>query len=484
MIELRSFSGVPAAVLGLGRSGMAAACVLERSGAQVWAWDDNGDVRDKARSLGLSIVDLNDCDWRKPVSLILSPGIPFHHPQPHPVVKLASDAGCEVIGDIELLARAQKEASFIGITGTNGKSTTTALLGHILESAGHKAQVGGNIGIPVMEFEPLGGDGVYVLEMSSYQLDLCPSVVFDVAVLLNISPDHLDRHGGMAGYIRAKRRIFLDQDASCTAVVGIDDDESRATLEGLRTGGGPAVIPVSGRSKVAGGVYALGGILIDDTADLAEPVLDLNTAVALPGEHNWQNAAAAYAAASAAGVDRRTAAAAIRDYPGLAHRQELITVSDGISYVNDSKATNPDAAAKALACYSRIYWIAGGRAKEGGLEGLKAYFGRVVHAFLIGEAENDFAAFLEGKVACSRCGDLATAVSLARARAIEDGAEGAVVLLSPACASFDQFRDFESRGDAFRALVKALPAIAASRPTGPGGEGATRWAPTPAPITA
>ena len=457
MIDLAFFNGLPVAVLGLGKSGLSAALALMASGAEVWAWDDNEDQRAAARSRDIPLVDLHNCAWRELSSLIISPGIPHSHPRPHPIAALAKRHGCEIIGDIELLARAQRNAQYLGVTGTNGKSTTTALIGHILQTSGREAAVGGNLGTPALDLEPLDSGGIYVLEMSSYQLEITVSVTFDVAVLLNITPDHLERHGGLEGYVAAKRLIFRRQTKPRSAVVGVDDPSCRAIFDDLRSGDEQVVIPISGQDRCRGGVFADRGKLYDDTEGGEIPALDLGEISSLPGTHNWQNAAAAHAACKAIGVDPPVIAACIRSFPGLAHRQELIAVIDGVAYVNDSKATNADAAAKSLACYENIYWIAGGRAKQGGLAGLEPYFARIGHAFLIGEAEADFAAALEGKVPATRCGDLAKAVAEARARALSEAKPGAVVLLAPACASFDQFADFEARGAAFWDLVEALP---------------------------
>ena len=455
MIHVFPFEGRTVAVLGLGRTGLSAAEALMRSHAVVWAWDDNEAARDAAARAGIPLVDLSHCNWSTPTSLVLSPGIPHTHPRPHPVVTLARDAGCEVIGDIEMLARTQRDATFIGVTGTNGKSTTTALLGHILDAAGRPTQVGGNIGVPVLELQPVTPGGLYVLEVSSYQLELSPSMRFDVAVLLNISTDHLEHHGGMAGYVAAKKLIFRGQTAGTTAVVGIDDEPARAVFETLRENGEQAVVPISGGRPAAGGVYAAEGVLRDDRA-VDDDAFDLRPLIHLPGAHNWQNAAAAFAAARAVGVPPHAIASGIRSYPGLRHRQEPVATIDGVTYVNDSKATNPDAAAKALACYDTIYWIAGGRAKEGGLEAMEPYLERIRHAFLIGEAADAFAGALAGKVALSKPGTLKEAVAEAQGLARRQDSRDAVVLLSPACASFDQFDNFEARGDAFRALVGAL----------------------------
>jgi len=346
-------------------------------------------------------------------------------------------------------------ARYAGITGTNGKSTTTALVGHILKAAGIRVAIGGNLGIAALLLEALGADGVYVLEMSSYQLELTKSLAFDVAVLLNITPDHLDRHGGMDGYVAAKERIFAGQNARRAAIIGVDDAICRGIAAKLAAAG-HKVIPISAETAALGGVYIADGQLVDDIDRAQRRVLDLAQAERLPGRHNWQNAAAAFAAARALGVDAHDAVQGIKSFPGLAHRQELIATIDGVRYINDSKATNADATAKALACYDDICWIAGGVAKEGGIASLAPYFPRIRHAFLIGEAAPAFAVTLAGKVPSTRSGDLATAL-----RQAHDAArQGGTVLLSPACASFDQFTDFEARGDAFRRLVDALRAEA------------------------
>ncbi len=457
MIDLGFFGGLPVAVFGLGKSGFSAARALHAAGADVWAWDDNEDKRAAARAKEIPLVDLYRCNWQEPTSLILSPGIPHTHPAPHPVVALAREHGAEIVGDIELLARAQRNAQYLGVTGTNGKSTATALIGHIFRLSGRLVAVGGNLGTPALDLEPLDSGGTYVLEMSSYQLELTLSITFDVAVLLNISPDHLERHGGLEGYIKAKRQIFHRQTRPRTAVIGVDDDICRGIYDELRAADEQNLIPVSGRARAEGGVYVLDGILYDETEGAVTPVMDLREVLSLPGAHNWQNAAAAYTACKASAIKPPVIAACLRSFPGLPHRQELVATIDGIAYVNDSKATNADAAGKALSCYDPIYWIAGGQPKPGGLAGLETYYSRVAHAFLIGEAEAAFAVTLEGKVALSRCGTLDKAVPSARERALAEGRQGAVVLLSPACASFDQFTDFEARGAAFRALVQALP---------------------------
>ncbi|MGF1629667.1 MAG: UDP-N-acetylmuramoyl-L-alanine--D-glutamate ligase [Kiloniellaceae bacterium] len=455
MIDLSFFAGLPVAVLGLGKSGLAAARALHASGAEVWAWDDSEDQRAAARAVEIPLVDLNRANWQEVTSLILSPGIPHSFPAPHSIVAEAKKHDVEIIGDIELLARAQRNARYLGITGTNGKSTTTALIGHILKLAARRVEVGGNLGTPALTLEALESDGIYVLEMSSYQLELTLSITFDVAVLLNITPDHLDRHGGLAGYVKAKRLIFHRQTKPRTAIVGVDDATCSAIYDALNEAGEQVVIGISGERAVRGGVYVQDGVLIDDSDGKRVAAIDLKEVASLPGSHNGQNAAAAYAACKAVGVDPAVICACLRSFPGLAHRQQIVAVIDGVPYINDSKATNADAAAKALACYDRILWIAGGRAKEAGLVGIEPFYGRIARAFLIGEAAEDFAKTLEGHVPVSLAGTIAQAVTAAAEAASR--LPGSVVLLSPACASFDQFPNFEKRGEAFVAAVKALP---------------------------
>ncbi len=460
MIDLGHYSGRRVAVLGLAKSGKVAAEALLAAGADLCAWDDSSAAREAAAAVGIPIMDLSRDDASLWGALVISPGIPLTHPKPHPQAQRAQRAGVPVIGDIELLWEGNAGAGFIGITGTNGKSTTTALIGHILAAAGLPVAVGGNLGTPVLALPPLGADGRYVIETSSYQLDLIHETRFTIAVLLNLTPDHLDRHGDMAGYAAAKRRIFRRQQVGDTAVVGVDDDHGRSLVAELASE--PAdVVPISSESVPVGGVGVAAGQLVDHLGPTPVAVMDLRNVATLPGAHNWQNAAAAYAACRAAGLDIATIAAAIATYPGLAHRQELVATIGNVRFVNDSKATNADAAAKALGCYDRIYWIAGGKPKAGGIASLAPYFDRIVHAYLIGTAAEEFAATLDGKVAVTQAGELKTAVAGAARAAAADATGRAVVLLSPACASFDQFTSFEARGERFRDLVAALPKEAA-----------------------
>ena len=460
MIALPFTANERYAVLGLGASGLATARALVTSGARVTAWDDSGATRDAALGAGIPVAPLADADMSTFKALVLSPGIPSSFPKPHPVAAKAKAANTPIICDVELLLRAQTSARFLGVTGTNGKSTVTALLGHILSQAGLATEIGGNLGPAALGLKALGADGNYVIEMSSYQLELLHSRALTVGVLLNITPDHLDRHGGMEGYVRAKSLIFAQRPivtppVQRVAVIGTDDSHCRQLRRDLeQQQPDVTVVPVSVERRVPGGVYFRHGVLVDDTESRAEEIIDLREMATLPGRHNWQNAAAAFAAARAVGVHPALIARSLASFPGLAHRQQRVARIGGVSFVNDSKATNADAAAKALACYHDIYWIVGGKAKEGGLAGLEPLMSRVRHAFLIGTATDSFAAWLEGKVPFDRCGTMEVAVAAAAARAMaEEGRAGATVLLSPACASFDQFADFEARGAAFTACV-------------------------------
>jgi UDP-N-acetylmuramoylalanine--D-glutamate ligase len=467
MIPLPSMQGKTAAVLGLGRSGRSACRTLRASGARVWAWDDAPARRAEAADLGVPLVDLAICNWARVDRLVLSPGIALHHPRPHGVVRRAQEAGVAVVGDLELLVENQSQRRIVGITGTNGKSTTTSLVGALLRHAGTGAQIGGNIGLPVLDLWPTPVEDIYVLELSSYQLDLTERLSCNVAVILNLSADHLDRHGGMNGYVRAKRRILRNQQANDWAVIGVDDAYGETLFDELASAGGRRLLPIAVGRSLAHGIYVMDGQLYDALEPVARPIVDLRPIASLRGAHNWQNAAAAYGVARALGVAPEIAAAGLRSFQGLAHRMELVATLAGVQFVNDSKATNPEAAARALASFERIYWIAGGRAKEASLDPLLPWLARVRHVFLIGEAAAPFEVTLSPRVPCTRSGDLASAVPQAAAAACAER-DPAVVLLSPACASFDQFTDFEARGEAFKALVAALaqPASARAAPVG------------------
>jgi UDP-N-acetylmuramoylalanine--D-glutamate ligase len=457
MIRVDCFQDQEVAVFGLGSSGLAAAKALIAGGANVFAWDDDDAHRQAAIAQGLPLKDALTADWRDVSALVLSPGVPLTHPRPHPIVDKARSAGAEIIGDVELLFRSTREVRKTAISGTNGKSTTTALIGHVMQRAGRRVEVGGNLGPPVLAFEHLPAGADYILELSSYQIDLTPSLIVSVAVLLNISPDHLDRHGDMDGYVAVKKRLFQAQQHDAIAIVGIDDAYGAEIFSELKARGRPRVIAISVGFRQPGGVSVVGGVLFDDIAGSSSGrEIDLTKASSLPGVHNWQNAAACYAACRALEIAPDEIADGLMTFPGLAHRQERIAEIDGVAFINDSKATNAVSAARALACYETIYWIVGGRPKSDGLDGIEPYDRRIKHAFLIGEATPRFGETLQGRVAWSDCADLDQAVAAASAMARRDGLPGAVVLLSPACASFDQFVNFEARGDAFRLAVLAL----------------------------
>lgn len=467
MIPVSGFQGQEVAVFGLGRTGLTAAQALVAGGAKVAVWDDQAHSRQAARDAGFDLVDLSTADWSRFSALMLSPGVPLHFPVPHWTVEKAHQAGVEVLGDIELFARtvnavqSHRRPRIVAITGTNGKSTTTALIAHLLRHAGRDTRIGGNIGFGVLGLEDMHGGAVYVLEISSYQLDLTASLKPDVAVLLNVSPDHLDRHGGMDGYVAAKRRVFFNQTREDTAIIGVDDPWCQKICTEITASNHRVILPVSASRALGRGLYALSGVLYDATGPRVVDVADLTAARSLPGRHNWQNAAAAYAAALALSIAPAVATEGLLTFPGLAHRMETVAQFGPVQFVNDSKATNADAARQALSSYPKVYWIAGGRAKAGGIEPLADLFPRIAKAYLIGEAADDFAATLDGQVDWQNCVDLQSAVRHAAADAAKS-AEPAIVLLSPACASFDQFADFEARGDAFRHAVLQLAANMAS----------------------
>ncbi len=461
MIPVRGFVGKTVAVFGLGRTGLTAARALQAGGAKVVLWDENEASREAARAEGFTLVDLANADWFSISALMLSPGVPLTHPKPHWVVEKARDADVEILGDIELFARtvaaapAHKRPKIVAITGTNGKSTTTALIAHVLSQAGRDIRIGGNIGYGVLGLEDMHGGAVYVLELSSYQLDLTSSLKPDVSIILNISPDHLERHGDMDGYVASKKRILLNQGKGDFAIVGVDDPWCQQICTEITAANRRTIWPISARRAMGRGVYALQGMLYDATDGRVNEVADITRARSLPGRHNWQNASAAYAAVRALGLTVQDAVDGLMSFPGLAHRMETVGVIGRVRFVNDSKATNADAARQALSSYPKVYWIAGGRAKSGGIDDLTDLFDGVAKAYLIGEAAREFSGVLGGKVPYAINGDLESATRAAFADARASG-EDAIVLLSPACASFDQFADFEERGEAFRAAVHGL----------------------------
>ena len=464
MIEVRCFEGENIGVFGLARSGVSSVRALVAGGARVFAWDDKESARAAAEQEGATVASWQDWPWDELKAVILSPGVPLTHPEPHSVVRRAHAAGAQVIGDMELFARSMRPvadakgaAPVIAVTGTNGKSTTTALIGHILQACGFDAQVGGNIGKPVLDLSPPGVKTIYVLEVSSYQIDLSPGLVPDVAILTNLSPDHIDRHGSMAGYVAVKEKLLTQTDPQGDVAVGVDDADSAAVYTKLTAKRGSHAIAVSVGKVLGRGIFVIDGKLFEALEHpAAVQMADLKLAARLPGVHNWQNAALAYAAVRRFVRDSRAIASAITRFPGLAHRIENVGQIGKVRFVNDSKATNADAAARALACFSDIYWIAGGKPKEGGIAELAPYFPRMRKAYLIGEAADAFGSTLAGKVKSVQSGTLDRALNAAFEDARSSDAAEPVVLLSPACASFDQFRDFEQRGDNFRDMVKAI----------------------------
>ena len=453
-MDSHAYQDKTVAVFGLGKSGMVTAEKLSAGNAHVCVWDDNEDRRAEAKEKGLALKDLTKGEWDTTDALVLSPGVPLTHPEPHPVVGFAANAGASIIGDIEVFLNEKSAGKIIGITGTNGKSTTSALIHHLLTSAGKESALGGNIGTPAMDLPQLSDAGAYVLELSSYQLDLTPSWSADIAVLLNITPDHLDRHGDMAGYAAVKARIFRRQSGTGVAIINVDDPICDAIAAELRVHSKARIIPISVEHSVEGGVFVADGLL-NDTTDDQPWTIDISDIPSLRGRHNWQNAAAAVAAVRNMGLTAGDIKTGLATFGGLEHRMELVGKIGSVSFVNDSKATNAEAAEKALTSFENIFWIAGGREKAGGIASLEPHFGRISRAFLIGEARDSFAKTLTGGVPTVLCENLAQA-TVAAAEAARRAGGDAVVLLSPAAASFDQFTSFEVRGDTFRDAVTTL----------------------------
>jgi UDP-N-acetylmuramoylalanine--D-glutamate ligase len=466
MIPITTFAGKRVAVFGLGRSGLLSARALKEGGAEVVAFDDNAKSVAEADAAGIKTQNLRELDWSSVAALVLAPGVPLTHPTPHWTVALARQAGVEVIGDIELFCRERAKSGsdcpLVAITGTNGKSTTTALIAHLLNCAGRDAQMGGNIGVPVLALAPFTRARVYVLEISSYQIDLAPSLHATVGILLNVSEDHLDRHGSMANYAALKARLPANVEAGGTAVIGVDDRYTQAAADRIARAG-TTVVRVSVKAPLRDDYYADGSEIMRAAAGEAQPVAQLAGIGSLRGAHNAQNAACAVAACAALGLDLPAIQNGLTSFPGLAHRMQPIGRKDTklgrVLFVNDSKATNADSTARALASFHDIYWIAGGRAKTGGITSLAEFFPRVAKAYLIGEAAKEFAATLDGKVAYEITDVLPAAVAAAARDAENSKAREPVVLLSPACASFDQYPNFEVRGQAFTDLVLAIPRI-------------------------
>ncbi len=466
MIRITTFAGKRVAVFGLARSGIVSAQALRDGGATVACWDDGAAGRVAAEKAGLPLVDLTTADWSQFAALVLAPGVPLTHPKPHWAVEKARAANVEIIGDIELFFReranvwpdareADKHCPVVCITGTNGKSTTTALIAHILKSAGKDVQMGGNIGVGVLSLAAPAPERYFVIEMSSFQIDLCSDAFLrpTVGVLLNITPDHLDRHGTMENYAAVKGRIVA---GASHAVIGVVYPLCLKASQDCSGNGRPRTL-IS--PTTVQGVFAENGILFARTQrDGLREVADLTGIGSLRGVHNGENAAAAFAALAALQFDGPSIAAGFRSFPGLAHRLEELGHLGPAVIVNDSKGTNADSTEKALASFpGDIYWIAGGVPKDGGIEPLAPLFGRVAKAYLIGQCAADFAKTLDGKVPYEISGTLEAALHHAARDAAASPAVEPVILLSPACASYDQYKSFEHRGDHFRALAAALP---------------------------
>jgi UDP-N-acetylmuramoylalanine--D-glutamate ligase len=459
VIPVASFAGKKVAVFGLGGSGMACCRALRAGGAEAVVCDDSAAKAAEAAREGFAAADLRAASWKDFAALVLSPGVPLTHPAPHWTVLAARAAGVEVIGDIELFCRERRRlapsAPFIAITGTNGKSTTTALIAHLLGVDGYDVQLGGNIGTAILSLEPPATGRVHVIEVSSYQIDLAPSLDPSIGVLLNLTEDHLDRHGSMANYAAVKERLVAAVQPAGTAVIGVDDDWCQAVADRVEHGGA-RVVRVSVRRPLADGIYLEGETLVEASAAARGVIARLGSIGSLRGRHNAQNTAAAAAAVMALGVQPETIQRGLRSFPGLAPRMEQVGRRGKVLFVNDSKGTNADAAARALGSFGDIFWIAGGKPKTGGITSLADYFPRIVKAYLIGEAAADFSATLAGKVDHEISGTLDAAVAHAARDAEASASAEPVVLLSPACASFDQYPNFEKRGAHFRESVLGL----------------------------
>jgi UDP-N-acetylmuramoylalanine--D-glutamate ligase len=460
MIKVQGFSGLKVAVLGLGRSGMSAARALEAGGALPMCWDDNPQARATAEAEGFTCRAFRiPQDFDDVARLVVSPGIPHLYPVPNPVVAAALEAGVPVDNDIGLFFQSFATSDFhefdtaprvVAITGSNGKSTTSALIHHILSEAGRPCQLAGNIGRGVLDLDPPQDGEVVVLELSSYQTELARSLTPDVAVFTNLSPDHLDRHAGLGGYFAAKRRLFAEGGPD-RAVIGVDEPEGRFLAGQLSEGrADDRVIRISVARKLSGPgwqVFARKGFLSEYRKGRQAASIDLRGVAGLPGAHNHQNACAAYAACRALGLAPKLIETAFQSFKGLPHRSQLVGEKDGVRFVNDSKATNVDSAAKALAAFEKVRWICGGLEKEGGLEALDDALGSVRKAYVIGREAADFAMRLNVEAAV--CTTMAKAV----AQAVAEAEPGDVVLLAPAAASFDQYDNFEKRGEDFMAEV-------------------------------
>lgn len=456
MIAASTFRGRRVALFGLGGSGLATAKSLVAGGADVSAWDDNPAQVEAARGARIPVADLRDLDWGSLDTLVLAPGVPLTHPKPHWTVELANSHDVEIIGDVEIFVRERRAQApgspFIAITGTNGKSTTTALIAHLIAHSGRDAQLGGNIGTAVLTLAPPAAERVHVVECSSYQIDLAPSLDPSAGLLLNLTPDHLDRHGSMQHYADVKARLVAQSDV---AIIGVDDEWCRGIADNLESQAG-TVVRISKDHALEDGLFAQGALIRQSKAGVAHDLADLDGIATLRGAHNAQNAAAAIAACQAVGLSEDEIRAGLAAFPGLKHRMQPVARRGRVVFVNDSKATNAEAAAPALQSFEPIYWIAGGLPKEGGIAALEPFFPRIAKAYLIGEAAAGFAATIGAHAPFEISDTLDNAVAAAARDAASDTAAMPAVLLSPACASFDQYRNFEVRGDAYVSLVSGL----------------------------
>jgi UDP-N-acetylmuramoylalanine--D-glutamate ligase len=462
VIPVTYFAGETVAVFGLGGSGLASCHALRAGGAAVVACDDSPEKMAQADRAGFLTADLRHADWSRFAALVLAPGVPLTHPVPHWSVLAAREAGVEVIGDIELFCRERRsmapDAPFVAITGTNGKSTTTALIAHLMQSAGYDVQLGGNIGTAILSLEPPRAGRVHVIEVSSYQIDLAPSLDPSVGILLNVSEDHIDRHGSLANYAAVKERLVAGVQPGGTAVVGVDDAWCQAVADRVERSG-IRVQRISVRRPLADGFYVEGETIVQASGAARTTVARIGGIGSLRGQHNAQNAACASAVALALGLAPDAVQRGLRSFPGLAHRMEQVGRRGRVLFINDSKGTNVDAAARALGSFRDIFWIAGGKPKTGGITGLAEFFPRIAKAYLIGAAADEFAATLGAAVPHEVSGTLDVAVAHAARDAEASGLAEPVVLLSPACASFDQFPNFEERGAHFRDLVHGLGSV-------------------------
>ncbi|WP_051908447.1 UDP-N-acetylmuramoyl-L-alanine--D-glutamate ligase [Candidatus Odyssella acanthamoebae] len=436
-------------ILGLARSGMAALRWLVQRGHTVYISDGDSTKVDAAVAEG-GIAWTDESDFKKLATLIQSPGIPLTHP----LTMAAQAQGVLVIGDIDLFRHTHPTAKIVGITGTNGKSTITTLIGHILKECDIPVAIGGNVGVAAMSLPDLSDKGIYVLELSSYQLDLSQSPSLGVAAWTNITPDHLERHGTMENYVYAKSKIFASKAAPPLTAISIDDDYSKEVYERMNAAHPGYFTPISVMRPLITGVFIFEGMLVDATGNERLNLGEISNLERLKGIHNYQNIAIAYTVCKNLGLKATEILAAIKTFPGLAHRQEQVAIMNGVTFINDSKGTNAEATTHALSAYDSIYWIVGGVAKSEGITPLLPLLSRVKKAYLIGESSDQFAQTLADRVPWEACGTLPIAVEKAYADA--RSLRGSTILLSPACASFDQFKDFEHRGDVFKEIVRGI----------------------------